>query len=157
MPRHPGASFLQLAAGPGTAFAGCRAALGASVCSHLLWLLKIRTGTMSSATSNTHLVESSINLCRQALPMWHSWKYCIAKVVIPCRPNPDAQYSDSEQYISSAMGPELMINFCPRDYIGIYVVKSSKSEHFNDRIFIKIHQQSSLFVHDSLDVIAAAS
>ena len=54
-----------------------------------------------------------------------------------------------------------MINFCPRDYIGIYVVKSSKSEHFNDRIFIKIHQQSSLFIHDSLlfivDVIAAAS
>ena len=65
MPRHPGASFLQLAAGPGRHCAALQPGLSASVCSHLLWLLKNRTGTMSSATSNTHLVDSSINQIAQ--------------------------------------------------------------------------------------------
>ena len=121
------------------AFAGCRAALGASVCSHLLWLLKIRTGTMSSApTSNSHLniVESSKSSSAVATSIANRAFIEISY----CKIHLNAQYSnlESEQYISSVMDPELMINFCPRDYPGIYAVKNSKFEHFNGRIFIKI-------------------
>ena len=98
-----------------------------------------KTGTMSSAT----LTENTTAERRQA--SCHSLDYWIIKVVIPS--NPNAQYSNPNsklwQYISSVTGPELMINVCPHDYPGIYAVKNSQSEHFNDRIFIKRHQSSS--------------
>ena len=55
----------------------------ASVCSRLLWLLKIKTGTMSSATSNTHLVGSSKSTGAVNVDKHCQWrKYCIAKVVL---------------------------------------------------------------------------
>ena len=147
MPRHPEADphFYSSLPGPGPSLQALRrpaAGPSASVCSRLLWLLKIKTGTMSSATSNTHLVEwsksnSAVSIDKHC--QWSIWENIVLQKLSSIL-NPNAQYSnlDSEQYISSAMGPELMINFCPRDYPGIYAVKNSKSEHFNGHIFIKI-------------------
>ena len=80
--------------------------------------------------------------------------------ILYCKSHLNAQYSnlESEQYISSVMDPELMINFCPRDYPGIYAVKNSKFEHFNSRIFIKILKAILVYLLSRVcNVIATAS
>ena len=82
--------------------------------------------------------------------MEHLRKYCIAKVVVHSHLNPNAQYSnlDSEQYISSAMGPELMINFCPRDYPGIYAVKIPNPSILMATYLLKYSSHPRVFIVD---------
>ena len=116
----------------------------------------IRTGTLSAApTSNTLLnIESSSAVATSiANVAFIEILYC--KIHL----NLYAQYSnlDSEQYISSVMGPELMINFCPRDYPGIYAVKNSKFEHFNGRIFIKIVKAILVYLLQRVCIVIAAA